>query len=92
MCIRDSYWEELTEIMEWSRDHVYSTFHICWGAQAGLYYHYGVNKHLLDSKMFGVFRHRVLDPTHPLLRGFDEIFWAPHSRHTTCLLYTSRCV
>ena len=79
------YWEELTEIMEWSRDHVYSTFHICWGAQAGLYYHYGVNKHLLDSKMFGVFRHRVLDPTHPLLRGFDEIFWAPHSRHTTVL-------
>ncbi len=79
------YWDELTEIMEWSRDNVYSTFHICWGAQAGLYYHYGVNKHLLDAKMFGIFRHRVLDPTHPLLRGFDEVFWAPHSRHTTVL-------
>ena len=76
------YWAELCEIMEWSKTHVYSTFHICWAAQAGLYYHYGVPKYDLPEKMFGVFSHRVLSAKHPLLRGFDELFYAPHSRHT----------
>jgi homoserine O-succinyltransferase len=76
------YWQELCEIMEWSKRNVYSTLHICWGAQAGLYYHHGVPKYDLPEKKFGVFCHRTLMPTHPLLRGFDEIFWAPHSRHT----------
>jgi len=76
------YWPELCEIMEWSRTHVYSVFHICWGAQAGLYYHYGINKYPLPQKMFGLFEHRILDPNHPLVRGFDEVFLAPHSRHT----------
>lgn len=77
------YWQELCSIMEWSKTNVYSTFHICWGAQAGLYYHFGIPKHELDGKMFGVFEHEVQNPTHRLLRGFDEIFMAPHSRHTT---------
>lgn len=78
-----NYWKELTEIMEWSKDHVHSTFHICWGAQAGLYYHYGVQKHPLSEKLFGVFKHKA-DYKHAiLLRGFDDEFWAPHSRHTT---------
>lgn len=78
-----NYWKELTEIMEWSKDHVHSTFHICWGAQAGLYYHYGIQKYPLPKKMFGVFKHRA-DYKHAiLLRGFDDEFWAPHSRHTT---------
>lgn len=76
------YWEELCKIMEWSKSNVYSTLHICWGAQAGLYYHYGIPKYDLSEKMFGVFEHQTLEPTHPLLRGFDEVFWAPHSRHT----------
>ncbi len=76
------YWEELCRIMEWSRTHVFSTFHICWGAQAGLYYHYGIPKHDLPQKMFGVFPHRLYFPTHPLVRGFDEVFYVPHSRHT----------
>lgn len=76
------YWQELCAIMEWSKTNVFSTFHICWAAQAGLYYHYGIQKHPLSQKMFGLFRHRVLEPTHPLVRGFDEQFWAPHSRHT----------
>lgn len=76
------YWPELCEIFEWSKTHVYSTFHICWAAQAGLYYHYGVPKYELDEKMFGIFSHKNLVPTHPLMRGFDDIFWAPHSRHT----------
>lgn len=76
------YWHELCEIMEWSRKNVYSTFHICWGAQAGLYYHYGINKKPLEKKMFGVFSHENLAPTHPLMRGFDDVFYAPHSRHT----------
>ncbi len=80
-----NYWPELCEIMEWSKSHVYSTFHICWGAQAGLYYHYGIGKVPLPQKMFGVFRHKVLAPSHPLLTGFDEYFYAPHSRHTTIL-------
>ena len=80
-----NYWKELTEIMEWSKDHVHSTFHICWGAQAGLYYHYGIQKHALPEKLFGVFKHKA-DYKHAiLLRGFDDEFWAPHSRHTTIL-------
>jgi len=76
------YWDELCKIMEWSKKNVYSTFHICWGAQAGLYYHYGIPKYTLKSKMFGVFPHRSLDDTHPLMRGFDDIYYFPHSRHT----------
>ncbi|NLN81062.1 MAG: homoserine O-succinyltransferase [Clostridiales bacterium] len=76
------YWPELCEVMTWSRTNIYSTLHICWGAQAGLYYHYGIPKYNLDKKLFGVFAHKPLDPTHPLLRGFDEIFYMPHSRYT----------
>ena len=76
------YWEELCELMEWSKSHVYSTFHICWGAQAGLYYHDGIDKVPLAQKQFGLFYHRALQPEHPLLTGFDECFLAPHSRHT----------
>ena len=76
------YWDELRTIMEWSRSHVYSTLHICWGAQAGLYYHHRIPKYPLPEKLSGIFRHRVLDPTHPLLRGFDELFYMPHSRYT----------
>lgn len=76
------YWEELCAIMEWSKTHVYSTLHICWGAQAGLYYHYGIGKSPLPEKMFGVFQHQVLLPSHKLMRGFDEVYYAPHSRHT----------
>jgi len=77
------YWPELCEIMEWSKTHVHSTFHICWGAQAGLYYHYGIPKYPLEEKMFGVFTH-VKDYNRAiLLRGFDDEFYAPHSRHTT---------
>ena len=76
------YWKELTELMEWSRKHVYSTFHICWGAQAGLYYHYGIPKHALNEKMFGVFEHFKTSHNSKLLRGFDDVFRAPHSRHT----------
>ena len=76
------YWNELEEIMEWSKTHVYSTLHICWGAQAGLYYHYGIQKEQLYHKLFGVFRHRVLNRRIPLVRGFDDVFYAPHSRHT----------
>lgn len=77
------YWKELVKIMEWSKTNVYSTFHICWGAQAGLYYHYGIHKLLLDSKKFGIFNHHVLAQNHKLMRGFDEVYSAPHSRHTT---------
>ena len=76
------YWEELCEIMEWSKTHVHSTFHICWGAQAGLYYHYGVPKYPLDAKMFGVFEHTARDRKNMLFRGFDDAFFVPHSRHT----------
>jgi len=76
------YWDELCEIMKWSKTNVYSTFHICWGAQAGLYYHYGIPKYPLDEKLSGVFRHRVKDVFHPLMRGVDDRFYAPHSRHT----------
>lgn len=79
------YWEELCEIMEWSKTHVHSTFHICWGAQAGLYYHYGVKKHPLGKKMFGVFPHKADYVRSILLRGFDDVFPVPHSRHTTVL-------
>ena len=77
------YWDELCKIMEWSKTHVHSTFHICWGAQAGLYYHYGIGKQKLQEKLFGVFPHRVEYKRSILLRGFDDLFWAPHSRHTT---------
>ena len=79
------YWDELCEIMEWSKSHVTSTFHICWGAQAGLYYHYGIKKHPLKEKMFGVFEHNVNRATSKLMRGFDNSFYVPHSRHTTIL-------
>ena len=77
------YWEELREIMEWSKTNVHSTLHICWGAQAGLYYHYGVPKYPLEQKVFGVFEHRADYKRSILMRGFDDVFWAPHSRHTT---------
>jgi len=77
------YWPELCEIMEWSKTHVHSTFHICWGAQAGLYYHYGINKHAMKEKLFGVFPHTADYKRAILLRGFDDTFWVPHSRHTT---------
>ena len=77
------YWDELCQIMEWSKTHVHSTFHICWGAQAGLYYHYGVNKHTMNEKLFGVFPHHADYKRAILLRGFDDTFWVPHSRHTT---------
>ena len=76
------YWEELTRIMEWSRRHVFSTFHICWGAQAGLFYHYGIPKYTLDKKMFGVFPHTCTKQHVKLMRGFDDVFFVPHSRHT----------
>ncbi len=76
------YWEELCEIMRWTRSHVHSTLHICWGAQAGLYFHYGIPKHLLPEKKSGVFYHHVLTPKEPIFRGFNDIFLVPHSRHT----------
>ncbi|MBO4414837.1 MAG: homoserine O-succinyltransferase [Lachnospiraceae bacterium] len=78
-----AYWNELCQVMEWSKDNVTSTLHICWGAQAGIYYHYGINKQPLDKKMFGVFEHRVHKRREPLVRGFDDVFYVPHSRHTT---------
>lgn len=78
-----SYWEELCRIMEWSKTHVHSTLHICWGAQAALYYHYGIQKRLLPKKLFGVFLHHADYKRAILLRGFDDQFWVPHSRHTT---------
>ncbi len=77
------YWPELCRIMDWSTSHVYSTFHICWGAQAALYYHYGIPKEQLSEKMFGVFHHRVTHKGSILFRGFDDVFMVPHSRHTT---------
>lgn len=76
------YWEELCRIMEWSKTNVFSTMHICWGAQAGLYYHYGIKKHELPQKMFGIFEHEVLMPKEKLVCGFDGTYFAPHSRHT----------
>lgn len=78
-----TYWDELKEIMEWTKHHVTSTFHICWGSQAGLYYHYGIEKLPLREKMHGVFKHTILDEKCPLVRGFDHEFMVPHSRHTT---------
>ena len=80
-----NYWGELCEIMEWSKTHVHSTFHICWGAQAGLYYHYGIEKRPLDKKLFGVFPHTLDYKRSILFRGFDDSFMVPHSRHTTVL-------
>jgi homoserine O-succinyltransferase len=78
-----TYWRELTQIFDWARTNVTSTFYICWGAQAALYHFYGIEKYTLDKKLFGVFRHTVNEPTFPLFRGFDDVFFAPHSRHTT---------
>ena len=79
------YWAELCQIMDWSKTHVHSTLHICWGAQAGLYYHYGIPNYVLPQKVFGVFDRQVLNPSSPLFRGFDDRFYAPHSRHTEVL-------
>ncbi|MFA5658312.1 MAG: homoserine O-succinyltransferase [Oscillospiraceae bacterium] len=76
------YWQEFCSVLEWSKTHVFSTLHVCWGAQAGLYYHYGVPKYKLDKKMFGVYPHKTVSPNHPLLKGFDDIFYVPHSRYT----------
>ncbi len=76
------FWDELCEIMEWSKTHVHSTLHICWGAQAGLYYHYGINKHYMPKKLFGVFQHKCDYKKSILFRGFDDVFLVPHSRHT----------
>jgi len=76
------YWEELKEVMKWSKNNVFSTLHLCWGAQAGLYLYYGINKYPVNKKIFGVFEHSVNDISCKLVRGFDDIFWAPHSRHT----------
>ncbi len=77
------YWDELCELMDWTTRHVHSTFHICWGAQAGLYRHFGIGKHLLPEKLFGVYPHEVEYKRSILFRGFDDVFWVPHSRHTT---------
>lgn len=79
------YWEELTKIMAWSKKNVTSTFHICWGAQAGLYYHYGIKKYPLTKKRFGIYEHTVMQRKEPLVRGFDDVFYAPHSRNTEVL-------
>ncbi|MBE7035300.1 MAG: homoserine O-succinyltransferase [Ruminococcaceae bacterium] len=79
------YWDELCRIFEWTKTHVTSTFHICWGAQAGLYYHYGIKKHPLQEKLFGVYEHQVEHKSSILFRGFDDVFYVPHSRHTTIL-------
>lgn len=80
------YWEEMCRIMEWARTNVYSTLYICWGAQAGLYYYYGIEKHPLPEKLSGIYNHKVLNPYHPLMRGFDDNYFAPHSRYTQVLL------
>jgi len=77
-----NYWQELTEIMDWSQTNVTSTFHICWGAQAGLYHHFGIKKYPLGKKMFGIFKHTVEKPEEPLMRGFNDLYHAPHSRYT----------
>ena len=76
------YWDELCRIMDWSRRSVYSVLHICWGAQAALYHHFGIRKHMRGGKLSGVYPHRVLDPLHPLTRGFDDVYMAPHSRNS----------
>lgn len=78
-----NYWDELTNIFNWARKHVTSTFYICWAAQAAMYHFYGIKKYLLDKKLFGIFEHTTTDPSHSLFRGFDDRFFAPHSRHTT---------
>lgn len=77
-----NYWPEITKIFDWAHTHVTSTFYICWAAQAGLYYHYGIPKYPLAEKMFGVFEHRLYEPKNPIFRGFDDVFYVPHSRHT----------
>lgn len=77
-----NYWEELKEIFEWSKKHVTSSIFICWAAQAGLYHYYGVPKYMLDKKIFGVFEHHIHNPQNPIFRGFDDVFYVPHSRHT----------
>ena len=77
-----NYWKEITGIFDWAKTHVTSTFFICWAAQAGLYHYYGIPKYPLDSKMFGIFEHRLYDPQNPIFRGFDDVFYVPHSRHT----------
>lgn len=79
------YWDELTSIMDWAHKNVYSTLHICWAAQAGLFHYYGIDKRTLSSKVFGIFQHSVTDDKNKLTRGFDDVFYAPHSRHTTVL-------
>ena len=79
------YWDELCQIMEWTKTHVHSTLHICWGAQAGLYYHYGIQKRTLPHKLFGVYEHTTVKKQSPLFRGFDDVFYAPHSRYTEVL-------
>lgn len=76
------YWDELCKIIDWAEKHVYSTLYICWAAQAAFYYHYGIHKHPLDKKLSGIFRHKLMIPEHPLMRGFDDYFYIPHSRHT----------
>jgi len=86
------YWQELTQIMEWSKTNVHSTIHICWGAQAGLYYHYGVPKHPLPQKLFGVYPHQAEYKRSILMRGFDDVFWVPHSRHTTIFREDIECI
>lgn len=77
-----AYWDEISEIFRWARTHVTSTLYICWAAQAGLYYHYGIPKYKLDKKMFGIFEHHTNNPLQPIFRGFDDLFYVPHSRHT----------
>lgn len=77
------YWQEFCDIIEWSKKNVYSTFYICWGAQAGLYYNYNVPKYTLEQKLSGVYKHQILNPLHPLMRGFDDVFVIPHSRNTS---------
>jgi homoserine O-succinyltransferase len=79
------YWKELTDIMEYTKDNVFSVLHICWGAQAALYYHYGINKHVLPKKLFGVYPHKLKESKSELMRGLDEVFYVPHSRHTQVL-------
>lgn len=81
----EDYWDEICSIMEWSKTHAFSTLHLCWGAQAGLYYHYGIPKRVLPKKKFGVYVHHVKNRKVPLVRGFDDVFYAPHSRHTEVL-------
>lgn len=78
-----AYWQELTQVLDWATENVFSTLFICWGAQAALYYYYGIDKQPLPKKLFGVYPHTVENRTHRLLRGFDDLFYAPHSRHTT---------